>query len=127
MLIGQDSAKGEKGRKPFALTFWLTIAVSLLSALLPLGPPESRTTGSAFSAATTSVAIRARAAAPLPAQQRIVPPPADPPPAIMAVPAMLILGPILPVVIVWGRSRGAQAHPFAVATFRRARAPPLSA
>src|SRR3546814_6989521 len=49
------------GRLPFILTLWLSLGVALLSALVPLGPPSSRFTGSAFNPATTGVVLKARA------------------------------------------------------------------
>ncbi|WP_041391182.1 hypothetical protein [Sphingobium chlorophenolicum] len=51
------------GGLPFILFLWLSLCVALLSALAPLGPPSSRLTGSAFNPATTSVVLKARAAA----------------------------------------------------------------
>ncbi|WP_340265457.1 hypothetical protein [Sphingobium mellinum] len=46
-------------RLPFRTSLWIVIVVALVSALAPLGPPSSRTTGSAFNPATTSVVIKA--------------------------------------------------------------------
>lgn len=39
---------------------WTLIAVTLLSAIMPLGPPLSRVTGSAFNPATSDVVLKAR-------------------------------------------------------------------
>lgn len=49
------------GRLLFMLTLWMAISVALLSALTPLGPPSSKTMGSAFNPATTAVVLKARA------------------------------------------------------------------
>src|SRR3546814_3242423 len=43
------------------LTRWRSAGVARLSPLVPLGPPSSRFTGSAFNPATTGVVLKARA------------------------------------------------------------------
>jgi hypothetical protein len=48
-------------RLPVIAALWTLIAVALLSALAPLGPPLSRVAGSAFNPATSDVVIKARA------------------------------------------------------------------
>lgn len=50
-------------RAAILAALWTLIAVTLLSALVPLGPPLSRVTGSAFNPATSDVVIKARAPA----------------------------------------------------------------
>lgn len=44
----------------FLVTLWLAIATVMACALLPLGLPLTKTIGSAFSPATTAVALNAR-------------------------------------------------------------------
>lgn len=59
--IGADS-KGFAGQRlPVIAALWMLIAIVLLSALAPLGPPLSRVAGSAFNPATIDVVIKARA------------------------------------------------------------------
>lgn len=50
-------------RASIFLIVWTLIAVTLLSALAPLGPPQSRSRGSAFNPATAEVVLKARATA----------------------------------------------------------------
>ena len=52
---------GGIGRASILVAFWTLIAVTLLSALAPLGPPLSRAKGSAFNPATSEVVLRSRA------------------------------------------------------------------
>ncbi|MFZ2998133.1 hypothetical protein [Sphingobium sp.] len=71
MMARQHRAEGRGAHVaiaavPWALTLWMLIAVALLSALAPLGPPLSRVTGSAFNPATSDVVLKVRA---LPAAQ----------------------------------------------------------
>ncbi|MDO7834723.1 hypothetical protein Q4610_06655 [Sphingobium sp. HBC34] len=47
-------------RTAILAALWTLIAVTLLSALAPLGPPLSRVTGSAFNPATSDVVLKAR-------------------------------------------------------------------
>jgi hypothetical protein len=55
-------AENRIGRKAeprsFLAVLWLTIATALLCAILPTGLPHSQALGSAFSPATTNVALR---------------------------------------------------------------------
>lgn len=60
--MGRDKRKG-RGLSPRAaipVALWTLIAVTLLSALAPLGLPLSRLTGSAFNPATSEVVLKAR-------------------------------------------------------------------
>lgn len=60
--MGRDKRKG-RGLSPRAaipVALWTLIAVTLLSALAPLGLPLSRVTGSAFNPATSEVVLKAR-------------------------------------------------------------------
>ncbi|MEJ7925444.1 hypothetical protein WG908_01590 [Sphingobium sp. AN641] len=122
------TAQGNTGshraqRRPFIPVLWLILAVVMLSALMPLGPPASRTTGSAFSPATTAVAIKARAAVPVVMYMRIVPPPADPPAAVATVPSLALI--VLLIALVPLRGSGPARVPgSALVRSRRARAPP---
>lgn len=50
-------------RAAILCAFWALIAVTLLSALAPLGPPLSRAKGSAFNPATSEVVLKSRAQA----------------------------------------------------------------
>ncbi len=85
-------AEGMTGRLPVMLALWMLIAVALLSALAPLGPPLSRVTGSAFNPATSDVVLKARAAA-TPQAVQAHRPGGDGPPAI----ALLL--PVLAIVM----------------------------
>ncbi|WP_230461262.1 hypothetical protein [Sphingobium sp. CAP-1] len=63
--MGMEKRKG-RGAKPRAailFALWTLIAITLLSALAPLGPPLSRLTGSAFNPATSDVVLKVRAPA----------------------------------------------------------------
>jgi hypothetical protein len=114
-------------RRARGFTLWLALVVSLASALLPLGPPASRTNGSAFSPATTSVAIKARAAQPVLAQPRVTPPPGDPPVAAVMLPGLVLLAVMLAVQGMRWSPRGQTGRLHFPATWRQARAPPFFA
>jgi hypothetical protein len=59
--MGPDSGRFAGQRLPVVAALWTLIAIALLSALAPLGPPLSRIAGSAFNPATSDVVIKARA------------------------------------------------------------------
>ncbi|CCW20313.1 hypothetical protein EBBID32_46870 [Sphingobium indicum BiD32] len=59
MGTGSEGFAGQ--RLPVIAALWTLIAITLLSALAPLGPPLSRAAGSAFNPATSDVVIKARA------------------------------------------------------------------
>lgn len=59
--IGAGSEAFAGQRLPVIAALWMLMAVVLLSALAPLGPPLSRVAGSAFNPATADVVIKARA------------------------------------------------------------------
>ena len=67
---------GSKSRTLFITALWAAIAVALLSALVPLGPPASRLTGSAFNPATTDVVLKVRTQA-VPAIAQVTEPDGD--------------------------------------------------
>ncbi|MCI4588837.1 hypothetical protein MOK15_01765 [Sphingobium sp. BYY-5] len=60
--LGTEKRKerGGIGRTAILAAFWTLIAVTLLSALAPLGPPLSRMKGSAFNPATSEVVLKGR-------------------------------------------------------------------
>lgn len=127
MIHWRDRSKQGNGIAPVALMLWLTIAVALWSALVPLGPPASRAIGSAFSPATMTVALKARASQPIEVKIKALAPDlggaAGDAVAIAAFSLFVArialsdhaLWPIVSVPI----------HPFDPASFRRARAPPV--
>jgi hypothetical protein len=59
--MGPDSGRFAGQRLSVVAALWTLIAIALLSALAPLGPPLSRVAGSAFNPATSDVVIKARA------------------------------------------------------------------
>lgn len=70
---------------PFIVTVWIALTTALLCALWPAGLPATTTIGSAFSPATTAVALRGRAEQVRPPARRIVtaqPEALDSPPTI---------------------------------------------
>jgi hypothetical protein len=79
---GDSREKG--GAMARLILLWAALLVTLASALAPQGLPSSRHIGSAFSPATTSVAIQARAMQPRAVAQRLVPPTMDPPVLLLA-------------------------------------------
>ena len=123
------SGKGAMMRLPILAALWTLLAVTLLSALAPLGPPLSRATGSAFNPATLDVVLKARAQ---PASQAAVETPrpggdgASPPMLLALALAIVLLG------IRHARATGSVARyraplrSFTPARTRRARAPPFA-
>lgn len=112
-------------RAALLAAFWTLIAVTLLSALAPLGPPLSRLKGSAFNPATIDVVLKARASA---AVQAVQPVRLDgdglPPVALWCLFAALL-------VAVWRRLPDSLSsadvlppRPLHLLRARRARAPP---
>jgi hypothetical protein len=59
VVRAESGIGGATGPRGFVATLWLTILTALLCAIVPAGPPQSQLIGSAFSPATTSVALRA--------------------------------------------------------------------
>lgn len=127
MIHWRDRSKQRNGIAPVALLLWLTIAVALWSALVPLGPPASRAIGSAFSPATTAVALKARASQPVEVKIKVYAPDlggsAGDAVAIAAFTlfvthAALSDHALWPIVAV-------SVRPFDPASSRRARAPPI--
>lgn len=57
-MRAESDIGGATGPRGFVATLWLTILTALLCAIVPAGPPQSQLIGSAFSPATTSVALR---------------------------------------------------------------------
>lgn len=118
-----------KGRLSFILALWVAIGVAMLSALAPLGPPSSRSTGSAFNPATTSVILKSRAPAPQLSQPPVGP---DGGGLTPPVPAVLLVLPLTFILAIGRMLRPAPAEavrqlslkPFSFLTRRRARAPP---
>lgn len=121
------NGKGAMMRLPILAALWTLLAVTLLSALAPLGPPLSRATGSAFNPATLDVVLKARTQS---ASQAVVLAPrpdgdGGPPPMLLA----LALAIVLPGL---ARPAGRVPHhryslpSFAPARTRRARAPPAA-
>lgn len=114
---------------PWALTLWMLIAVALLSALAPLGPPLSRVTGSAFNPATSDVVLKARM---LPAANMMQPVRPDGDGNGDAAPSLALASAIL-VVVLWRLCSTPILRPVQCArlSHRRsgakcARAPPIS-
>lgn len=127
MMHCRDRSKQGNGATPVAVMLWLTIAVALWSALVPLGPPASRAIGSAFSPATTAVALKARASQPIEVKIKALTPElgGSAGDAIATTVVYLFVARFIlldhalwPIVSVSSR-------PFDPASFRRARAPPL--
>jgi hypothetical protein len=115
-----------KGRLLFILTLWASLGVALLSALAPIGPPSSRSTGSAFNPATMSVVLKARAHAD-PVVVRAVEPDGDGRVPFIAVAMISVLfialrlrslSPDTPFIAAPSRRAAARSSP------RQARAPP---
>ncbi|EQB30592.1 hypothetical protein [Sphingobium ummariense] len=117
------------GRLPFVATLWVAILVALLCAVLPLGAPASKLTGSAFNPATTSVVLKARSPAKPLAQAPALPDGLPPTPS--SLPAM-VLAATMAVLLAWrllprspALPRRSAPLPSAPRRIRRARAPPL--
>jgi hypothetical protein len=125
MDIGWRENGRSSGTLPFVLTLFTLIAISLLSALIPLGPPASKVMGSAFSPATTSVAIKARSAQPTIVVRAVVPPPFEPP--VSRLIQALLTGLVLLGLIRREQPRGVIQIPshFLLLKRRMARGPPL--
>lgn len=62
MDVGSGWRGKERGddRSSILVALWTLIAVTLLSALAPLGPPQSQSRGSAFNPATAEVVLKTR-------------------------------------------------------------------
>ncbi|MGE6690829.1 MULTISPECIES: hypothetical protein [Sphingobium] len=123
------SGKGAMMRLPILAALWTLLAVTLLSALAPLGPPLSRATGSAFNPATLDVVLKARAQ---PASQTAVETPRPggdgaSPPMLLALALAIVL-----LAIRHARATGSVARyraplrSLTPARTRRARAPPFA-
>jgi len=114
-------------RWPFIAALWVLIAVALLSALAPLGPPLSRVTGSAFNPATADVVLKARAPVSSDLVQAMLPDGAG---RDIPVPAALWAAVTMPLLLwrvaVSGRPFAVYVRPLrsALRSRRRARAPP---
>ena len=127
MIHCRDRSKQRNGIAPVALMLWLTIAVALWSALVPLGPPASRAIGSAFSPATMAVALKARASQPIEVQIKALTPDegGSAGDAVTLAAFYLPIGRFaLPDHALWSIV-SVSIHPFDPASFRRARAPPI--
>ena len=122
---------GSKSRTLFITALWAAIAVALLSALVPLGPPASRLTGSAFNPATTDVVLKVRTQA-VPAVAQVTEPDGDgrapfsTPAAVWLLRAVASLLPGFFLLHAANRfSRGQPTpEPYYLLSRRRARAPP---
>ncbi|WP_336970437.1 hypothetical protein [Sphingobium aromaticiconvertens] len=126
MMHRRDRSKQGNGATPVAAMLWLTILVALWSALVPLGPPASRAIGSAFSPATTTVALKARASQPVEVKIKVLTPDlggsAGDAVAIAAF-YLFIARVALSAHALWPMVP-ASIRPFDPASFRHARAPP---
>lgn len=96
MKASSYRGKGGAAQLPVMLALWMStlsllIAVALLSALAPLGPPLSRATGSAFNPATSDVVLKARALATPQAVQAHRPGGDGPPATALLLPALALL------------------------------------
>lgn len=125
--MGRDKRKG-RGLSPRAaipVALWTLIAVTLLSALAPLGLPLSRVTGSAFNPATSEVVLKART--PVTAQaSAMARRDGDSLPPLVLIVAILCLVPGLCRLVLgnWpGAGRRTPLRPVSLRA-RRARAPP---
>jgi hypothetical protein len=125
--MGREKRKGRAGvnRAAILAAVWTLIAVTLLSALAPLGPPLSRLKGSAFNPATSEVVLKARAPATAQAVQPMRPDGDGSPPValccllIALAVAFLRVTPVVPAFFDThrlARLKSGRAHP--------ARAPP---
>ncbi|HUD95613.1 hypothetical protein [Sphingobium sp.] len=125
--MGPKKRKKRAGisRAAILAAVWTLIAVTLLSALAPLGPPLSRAKGSAFNPATTEVVLKARARAMTHAVQPVRPDGDGlPPVALPCLAVGLVIGlwrmwPVTPALV--GLDRLARLN---LARAHRARAPP---
>lgn len=126
--IATDSGASAGQRLSVVAAVWTLIAVILLSALAPLGPPLSRVAGSAFNPATIDVVIKARAPLAPQAVQATQPDGEGP-----LVPLLLLAAFAAALVILWRQSAasafapvGERARSGFHSNDRRARAPPAS-
>ncbi len=126
--IGQGwNGKGATLRLPVLIALWTLIAVTLLSALAPLGPPLSRATGSAFNPATSDVVLKARTQAMPPMVAAPRPDGDGTPPMILALALAIILLAGQHVRPIDATARFSPSpRSFAPAHTRRARAPPVA-
>lgn len=127
MMIKRHRAEGMAARWPFIAALWTLIAVALLSALAPLGPPLSRVTGSAFNPATADVVLKARAPVSSDLVQALLPDGAGRDIPVSAAWWAVVTMPLLFWrVAVSGRPFAADVRPLrsALLSRRRARAPP---
>lgn len=118
---------GAGHRTAIFVALWMLIAVTLLSALAPLGPPLSRMRGSAFNPATSDVALRTRPQSRAVAMaDRLPDRKVAPPAAILLLPALVFAGRAAAPMI--ARICRAPVH-IAVTRMRagRSRAPPPAA
>ncbi|MET0362925.1 MAG: hypothetical protein ABW048_14380 [Sphingobium sp.] len=83
----------------YPIAFWMAILVVLASALVPQGLPSSRSTGSAFSPSTSTVALKARASQPVALAPRLATPPVDPPDGMIPTVTGLVAKPALAIAI----------------------------
>lgn len=128
MGIDRRKERGAGNRAMLFTALWTLIAVTLLSALAPLGPPLSRARGSAFNPATSEVAVKARTAIRVETSQ------ARRPDGGNSIPMLLLC---VAVLCLLGGSKTAERHgagplvdPLphpALAAAHRARAPPALA
>ncbi|MCP1468634.1 hypothetical protein J3E64_000301 [Sphingobium sp. OAS761] len=127
-IIGIGNGRKKRGaRRPVIFAaLWMLIALTLLSALVPIGPPLSRPRGSAFNPATSEVVVQARRVERARAKNAVQPDSRRLPPVVLLsclaamLPGWIALatpGLFRPVV----RARVVR---LALATVRRARAPP---
>lgn len=127
MIHCRDRSKQGNGATPIAAMLWLTILVALWSALVPQGPPASRAIGSAFSPATTTVALKARASQPIEVKIKALTPEqgggAGDAVAIAAFYRSVVRAALSDHAL-WSII-SVSARPFDPASFRRARAPPV--
>lgn len=126
---GADRRKGSKGhhRPAILVALWTLIAVTLLSALAPLGPPLSRARGSAFNPATSDVVLKTRPAVRADARpERLPDGKAVPFVGILAVLPILALTPfVMPAF--FKRRRASASVPASLRRTGRSRAPPIAA
>lgn len=125
--MGMDRRKerGAGSRAALFAALWTLIAVTLLSALAPLGPPLSRARGSAFNPATSEVVVKARTAPRVDVRE------AARPDGSNSLPVFLLCIAALCLLVGWtaivghgfGRLVDPLPHP-ALAGARHARAPP---
>lgn len=125
--IGSKAHEVRKVAERAALlaALWTLIAVTLLSALAPIGPPLSRAKGSAFNPATSDVVLKGRAPAAAQMTQAVEPRTDGVPPQMAVLAVLPLLG--------WIGScaghidlPGDRLGRLAVAGIRRARAPPTA-